>query len=72
MIQMSNPEDDAKGQYAPSQADRKASGVHSAKPTVITGSEDATVHRDPPGKKAGKDWNVNYDPSEMNEGSFRG
>lgn len=69
---MSNPEDDAKGQYAPSQADRKASGVHSAKPTVITGSEDATVHRDPPGKKAGKDWDVNYDPSEMNEGSFRG
>jgi hypothetical protein len=72
MIQMSNPEDDAKGQYAPSQADRKASGVHSAKPTVITGSEDATVHRDPPGKKAGKDWDVNYDPSEINEGSFRG
>jgi hypothetical protein len=72
MIQMSNPEDDAKGQYAPSQADRKASGVHSAKPTVITGSEDATVHRDPPGKKAGKDWDINYDPSEMNEGSFRG
>lgn len=69
---MSNPEDDAKGQYSPSQADRKASGVHSAKPTVITGSEDATVHRDPPGKKAGKDWDVNYDPSEMNEGSFRG
>lgn len=69
---MSNPEDDAKGQYAPSQAERKASGVHSAKPTVITGSEDATVHRDPPGKKAGKDWDINYDPSEMNEGNFRG
>lgn len=69
---MANPEDDAKGQYAPSQADRKASGVHSAKPTVITGSEDATVHRDPPGKKTGKDWDVNYDPSESNEGSFRG
>ncbi|MGA1834558.1 hypothetical protein [Rhizobium wenxiniae] len=69
---MANPEDDAKGQYAPSQADRKASGVHSAKPTVITGSEDATVHRDPPGKKAGKDWDVNYDQSESNEGSFRG
>jgi hypothetical protein len=72
MIQMHNPEDDAKGQYAPSQADRKASGVHSAKPTVITGSEDATVHRDPPGKKAGKDWDVNYDLAEMNEGKFRG
>jgi len=69
---MSNPEDDAKGQYAPSQADRKASGVHSAKPTVITGSEDATVHRDPPGKKAGKDFDVNYDPADSDEGKFRG
>lgn len=69
---MPNPEDDAKGQYAPSQADRKASGVHSAKPTVITGSEDATVHRDPPTKKAGKDFDLNYKPEEMNEGSFRG
>ncbi|WP_313602762.1 hypothetical protein [Rhizobium sp.] len=68
---MPNPEDDAKGQYAPSQADRKASGVHSAKPTVITGSEDATVHRDPPGKTAGKDWDVNYDPAEMTEGKSR-
>ena len=53
---MAIPEDDAKGQYAPSQADRKASGVHSAKPTVITGSEDATGHRDPPGKKPKKDF----------------
>jgi len=42
MIDMANPEDDAKGQYAPSQADKEASGVHSAKPNVITGSEDAT------------------------------
>lgn len=45
---MGNPKNDAKGQYAPSQADRKADGVHSAKPTVITGSEDATVHNKPP------------------------
>ncbi len=69
---MSNPEDDAKGQYAPSQADPRASGVHSAKPTVITGSEDATVNRDPPGKKAGKDWDSNYDPSDQSKGNFRG
>lgn len=69
---MSNPEADAKGQFAPSQADRKASGVHSAKPTVVTGSEDATVNRDPPGKKAGKDFDLNYDPAETNEGKFRG
>ena len=58
-----NPKDDAKGQYAPSQADRHATGVHSAKPTVVTGSEDATINRDPPGKKAGKDFDVNYDPA---------
>ena len=69
---MADPKDDAKGQYAPSQADPKASGVHSAKPTVITGSEDATVHRDPPGKKHEKDFDLNYNPADMNEGNFRG
>jgi len=37
---MGNPHDDAKGQYAPSQADRKSNGVVSAKPTAVTGSED--------------------------------
>lgn len=36
------------GAFAPSQADRKADGVASAKPTVITGSEDATANRPPP------------------------
>lgn len=65
---MPNPKDDAKGQYAPSQADRNASGVHSAKPTVITGSEDATVHRDPPGSKPQKDFDLNYDPAESKDG----
>ena len=66
---MSNVEKDARGQFAKSQGDRKASGVHSAKPTVVTGSEDATVHKRPPGsKKPEKDWDINYDPSEMNDG----
>jgi hypothetical protein len=51
---MGNPKDDAKGQFAPSQADPKSDGVHSAKPTVITGSEDATVHNKPPAPKQGK------------------
>lgn len=70
---MGNPKSDAKGQFAKSQADRKASGVQSAKPTVITGSEDATAHRNPPGtKKPEKDWDSNYDPEEMNEGRYRG
>lgn len=52
---------DAKGQFARSQGDRKASGVASAKPTALTPrhSEDATVHRLPPGdgKPDGIKWN---------------
>ena len=44
-------EKDAAGQFAPSQADSKASGVASAKPTVITGSEDATANKLPPGSE---------------------
>ncbi len=56
---------DAEGQYAKSKADRKSSGVASAKPTVITGSDDATKHRTPPGQKAPKkDWDVNFDVAE--------
>ncbi|MBA5802775.1 hypothetical protein G9X64_16430 [Rhizobium sophorae] len=68
---MGNPKKDAAGQFAKSQADRKSTGVASAKPTVITGSEDATVNKNPPGKKAGKDWDINYDPADMNEGRMR-
>ncbi|ARQ58817.1 UNVERIFIED_ORG: hypothetical protein GGE64_006201 [Rhizobium etli] len=69
---MGNPEKDAAGQFAKSRADRKATGVASAKPTVITGSEDATVNRNPPGKKKPqKDWDINYDPTDMNEGRMR-
>ncbi|WP_313529752.1 hypothetical protein [Shinella sp.] len=56
-----DPRLDAAGQYAPLQADRSADGVASAKPTVVTGSEDATAHRDPPGKKRQKDWDVGFD-----------
>lgn len=61
---MAKPQDDAKGQYTPSQADPHATGVHSAKPTVVTGSEDATVNRTPPGQKKEKDFDLNYDPRE--------
>lgn len=57
-------EKDAKGQFAKSQGDRKASGVASAKPTVLTprGSEDATIHRLPPGerKPGGGDWDPQF------------
>ncbi|MFK0334303.1 hypothetical protein ACIQUB_24640 [Rhizobium sp. NPDC090275] len=68
---MSQVMEDAKGQFAKSVADRKSTGVHSAKPTVVTGSEDATEHRTPPGKKPVKDWDLNYDPTEENEGEVR-
>lgn len=61
---MAKPQDDAKGQYAPSQAVPHATGVHSAKPTVVTGSEDATINRTPPGQKKEKDFDINYDPTE--------
>jgi hypothetical protein len=47
---------DAAGQYAPSQADGKSSGVASAKPTVITGSEDATANKLPPGTEKSAKW----------------
>jgi hypothetical protein len=63
-MQMAKPQDDAKGQYAPSQADPHATGVHSTKPTVVTDSEDATVNRTPPGQKKEKDFDLNYDPAE--------
>ncbi|ARM88969.1 hypothetical protein RHEC894_CH02682 [Rhizobium sp. CIAT894] len=69
---MANPEKDAAGQFAKSRADRKSTGVASAKPTVITGSEDTTVNKGLPGKKKlEKDWDVNYDPADMNEGRMR-
>jgi hypothetical protein len=48
------------------------SGVASAKPKVITGSDDATVNKRPPGKKdPEKDWDLNYDPADVNEGKYR-
>lgn len=73
MTEKSKIEADAVGQFAPSQGDRKASGVASAKPTVVTGSEDATAHKIPPVQKGpDKEIPAHHDPSEMNEGSFRG
>lgn len=48
---------------------QRATGVHSAKPTVVTGSEDATVNRTPPGQEKEKDFDLNYDPAKRNENS---
>lgn len=60
-----NPEKDAEGQFAKSRADRKSDGVASAKPTVVTGSEDATVHRNPPGSTEPDDWDINFDETDL-------
>ncbi|MDR9762815.1 hypothetical protein RJJ37_24830 [Rhizobium redzepovicii] len=68
---MSDVEKNAKRQFAKSIGDRKATGVASAKPTVITGSEDATEHKTPPGKKPVKELDLNYDPADKNEGQTR-
>lgn len=67
------PEADAKGQYRKLLKSSDNDGLHSARPRVVTGSEDATLDKKPAGEKeAGKDWDVNYDPADMNEGKFRG
>lgn len=56
---------DAEGQFANPKTGRKSSGVASAKPSVITGSEDATAHKLPPGRKEPKkDWRLNFDITE--------
>lgn len=54
---------DSKPQFARGKKLSKNNGVASAKPTVITGSDDATVNKLPPGtKEPHKDWDINYDP----------
>ncbi len=64
---------DAKAQFAPGKKTSDNNGVASAKPTVITGSDDATAHKLPPNAKGPKkDWDLNYDERDMNEGDFRG
>ncbi|WP_416064234.1 hypothetical protein ACK9YZ_14085 [Rhizobium sp. ZK1] len=52
---------DAGGQFARSDEGRRNDGVSSAKPRDITHSDDATIHRTPPGQRSHKDWNVNHD-----------
>ncbi|CAN7687006.1 hypothetical protein LJR030_003148 [Rhizobium sp. LjRoot30] len=65
--------DDAEGQFAKPLKGKTHDGVASAKPTVITGSDDATVNKIPPGQKGPeKQWSLNYDPKDMNEGRYRG
>ena len=53
---------DAAPQFEVAQAGRTNDGVSSAKPRVITGSDDATAHRTPPGMEtSGPDWSAGFD-----------
>ena len=53
---------DAVPQFEVSQAGRTNDCVSSAKPRVITGSDDATMHRTPPGVETpSQDWSVGFD-----------
>ncbi len=53
---------DAEGQFVGTQHGGQNDGVVSAKPTVITGSDDATVHKWRPDKKdPPDDWKANFD-----------
>jgi hypothetical protein len=65
-------EKDAAGQYKKGITSSDNNGVASAKPRVITGSDDATVNKTKPRESPQKDWDLNYDPADMNEGDFRG
>ena len=68
-----DPAQDAKPHFRELLKGSHNNGVASAKPKVITGSDDATVNKNPPGTtKPEKDWDLNYDPREMNEGKYRG
>lgn len=61
-------EKDAQGQFAGTQHGGESDGVVSAKPTVINGSEDATVHKWPPNKKnPPDDWDANFDLRDQKE-----
>ncbi|TWD48562.1 hypothetical protein FB480_10846 [Agrobacterium vitis] len=58
--------EDARGQFARQESGGKSDGVASAKPTVITGSEDATAHKWPPGTdNPPPDWQINFDEREQ-------
>ncbi len=61
-------EQDARGQSESNRAGGYNNGVSSAKPRVITHSDDATVNRKTPGKgKYTEDWDINFDERDMNE-----
>lgn len=66
-------EADAQGQSEKNHHGGSNSGVSSAKPRVLTHSDDATANKRSSGPEKGqKDWDVNYDKRDTNDGEFRG
>lgn len=66
--QASQIEKDARGQFVGTQHGGDSDGVVSAKPTVITGSQDATVNKWKPDKKdPPDDWDANFDTREQDK-----
>ncbi|MGJ7041003.1 hypothetical protein J2Y63_004275 [Shinella sp. BE166] len=64
---------DAVPQFKVSQAGRSNDGVSSAKPRVITGSYDATVHRTPPGMaEPTRDWSAGFDETASRQDTETG
>ena len=61
MSDMNRIRKDAEGQFVRTREGCSNNGVASAKPRVITRSDDATIHRTPPGQKPRKDWDIHYD-----------
>lgn len=60
--QASQIEKGAQGQFVGTQHGGESDGVASAKPTVVTGSEDATAHKWSPDRKdPPDDWDANFD-----------
>lgn len=57
-------ERDAAPQFRQTRHGATNDGVSSAKPRVITGSDDATVNRDPPGTKRSSDWSIGFDETQ--------
>jgi hypothetical protein len=66
-------ERDAEGQSESNHAGGSNNGVSSAKPRVITHSDDATVNKKTPGKNDdAKDWDINYDERDIHIDNDRG
>lgn len=62
-------EKDAAGAFTRPTIGRTNDGVSSAKPTVNTGSEDATEHREPPPReKSAKDFDLNFKERDASAG----